>query len=116
MDIPNTVNIYSIMKVPDDWKDRIRIDKVRRATSIRTPEGGTGRATVIRVTAGVSPRGDCCMADPDPKVWLDEDGILHVQYPQNFNLMLDVMELVHQKRLGLIRNRRSPTLTGCERR
>jgi hypothetical protein len=41
------------------------------------------------------------MADPDPKVWLGEDGILRVQYPQNCNLTLEVMELAHQRRLEL---------------
>ncbi len=41
------------------------------------------------------------MADPDPKVWLGDDGILRVQYPQNCNLTLDIMELVHQRRLEI---------------
>jgi hypothetical protein len=42
------------------------------------------------------------MADPDPKVWLGTDGILRIQYPQDFNLTLEVMERVHAKRLQLM--------------
>ena len=42
------------------------------------------------------------MVDPDPKVWLGKDGILRVQFPQVFNLTLEVMELVHRKRLELM--------------
>lgn len=42
------------------------------------------------------------MSDPDPKVWLGEDGILRIRYPQNFNLTLNAMELIHQKRLALV--------------
>ena len=41
------------------------------------------------------------MVDPGPKVWLGEDGILRIQYPTNFNLTLDAMELVHQRHLEL---------------
>ena len=39
------------------------------------------------------------MTAGEARVWLDEDGILHVQYPQDFNLTLDVMERVHERRL-----------------
>jgi len=42
------------------------------------------------------------MVDPGPKVWLGKEGILRVQYPQDFNLTLEVMELVHRKRLELM--------------
>ncbi len=38
----------------------------------------------------------------EARVWLDENGILHVQYPQNFNLTLDVMKRVHEQRLEII--------------
>jgi hypothetical protein len=41
------------------------------------------------------------MADPDLKVWLGKDHILRIQYPQNCNVTLEVMELVHQRRLEL---------------
>lgn len=41
------------------------------------------------------------MYDPDPKVWLGEDGILRVRYPRNFGLTLEVMEQVHRQRLQL---------------
>ena len=39
------------------------------------------------------------MTAGEARVWLDEDGILHVRYPQDFNLTLDVMERVHERRL-----------------
>ena len=39
------------------------------------------------------------MTAGEVRVWLDEDGILHVRYPQDFNLTLDVMERVHERRL-----------------
>lgn len=42
------------------------------------------------------------MSDPGPKVWLGEDGILRVRYPQNSHLTLETMELVHQKRVAII--------------
>ena len=42
------------------------------------------------------------MAGVEVGVWLDEDGILRIRYPQDFNLTLDVMEKVHQRRLGTI--------------
>lgn len=38
------------------------------------------------------------MADPDPKVWLGEDNILRIQYPQNSNVTLEVMEFIHKRR------------------
>jgi hypothetical protein len=38
----------------------------------------------------------------EARVWLDDNRILHVQYPQNFNLTLDVMERVHEQRLEII--------------
>lgn len=41
------------------------------------------------------------MVDSDPRVWLGEDGILRIRYPQDFNLTLDAMEQVHRKRLEL---------------
>jgi hypothetical protein len=42
------------------------------------------------------------MTDPDPQIWLGDDRILPVRYPQNFNLTLEVMEQVHQRRLEII--------------
>ena len=42
------------------------------------------------------------MVDPDPKVWLGEDGILRIRYPQDFNLTLEVMEQVHRRRLEVM--------------
>jgi hypothetical protein len=45
------------------------------------------------------------MSDPDPSVWMGDDGILRVRYPQNCHLTLELMEEVHQQRLALCRER-----------
>ena len=37
------------------------------------------------------------MTDSDARVWLEEDGIVRIEYPQNFNLTLQVMQAVNQK-------------------
>lgn len=42
------------------------------------------------------------MTDPEPRVWLGEDGILRIRYAQNFDLTLEAMEQVHRKRLEVI--------------
>ena len=42
------------------------------------------------------------MSDPDPRIWLGDDGILRIRYPQNFDLTLEVMEQVHRNRLEII--------------
>lgn len=42
------------------------------------------------------------MTDQDPRIWLGDDGILRIRYPQNFNLTLDAMEQIHRERLALI--------------
>ena len=53
------------------------------------------------------------MVVADVGVWLDEDGFLHVRYPQDFNLTLDVMERVHEHRLEII-GRPCPVLVYAE--
>jgi hypothetical protein len=35
--------------------------------------------------------------DPDPKVWLGDDGILRIEYPENFHLTLDAMHYANQR-------------------
>lgn len=42
------------------------------------------------------------MAAAEVSVWLDGEGVLHIRYPQDFNLTLDVMEQVHEQRLEVI--------------
>lgn len=42
------------------------------------------------------------MADPEPRIWLGDDGILRIRYPQNFDLTLEVMKQVHKKRLDVV--------------
>jgi hypothetical protein len=41
------------VKLPDDWKDGIRIDRVGAAALIKTPESGTRRASIFRIRFGV---------------------------------------------------------------
>jgi hypothetical protein len=41
------------------------------------------------------------MSDPDPEVWLGEDGILRIRYPKDSHLTLETMELVHRRRVAV---------------
>jgi len=50
---------------------------------------------------------------PGPKVWLGEDGILRVEYPQDFDLTLEAMLFVYRQCLGLTRKKR-PVLVYAE--
>jgi hypothetical protein len=34
------------------------------------------------------------VTDSDARVWLEEDGIVRIEYPQNFNLTLQVMQAI----------------------
>ena len=43
------------------------------------------------------------MADPDPEIWLGDDGIMRVQYPPNSHLTMNVMERIHRKHLEISR-------------
>lgn len=43
------------------------------------------------------------MSDPEPGVWLGDDGILRVRYPPNCHLTLDVVEKVHRRHLDITR-------------
>lgn len=49
------------------------------------------------------------MFDPDPEVWLEEDGILRIQYPQNFDLTLTAAQSMFERSLT-VASRRSPVL------
>lgn len=41
------------------------------------------------------------MFDPDPEVWLEEDGILRIQYPQNFDLTLAAAQSIFERSLSV---------------
>lgn len=41
------------------------------------------------------------MSEPQPQVWLSEEGILKVRYPANFQLTLAGMEEVHRQRMEI---------------
>jgi hypothetical protein len=41
------------------------------------------------------------VSDPDPEIWLGDDGILRIRYPQNCRLTLALAEQVHQRHVEL---------------
>ncbi len=43
------------------------------------------------------------MSDAEVQVWLGEDGILRVRYPQDCHLTLAIMECVHRRHLEITR-------------
>jgi hypothetical protein len=49
------------------------------------------------------------MFDPDPEVWLEEDGILRIQCPQNFDLTLAAAQSIFETGLT-VANSSSPVL------
>ena len=53
------------------------------------------------------------MGYPDAKIWLEEDGIVHIKYPHNFHLTLDVMESIYQQHLQITTDKR-PILAHAE--
>ena len=53
------------------------------------------------------------MTDSDARVWLGEDGIVRIEYPQNFNLTLQVMQAVNQKHRRIAADKR-PVLVYAE--
>ncbi|GMQ88369.1 MAG: hypothetical protein BMS9Abin08_1610 [Gammaproteobacteria bacterium] len=53
------------------------------------------------------------MIDPDTRVWLGEDGIVRIEYPQDFNLTLQVMQAVNQQHRRITTDRR-PVLVYAE--
>lgn len=53
------------------------------------------------------------MTDAEARVWLGEDGIVRIQYPQNFNLTLQVMQVVNQQHRQITTDKR-PVLVYAE--
>ena len=53
------------------------------------------------------------MGYPDAKIWLEEDGILRIKYPDNFHITMDVMESIHQQHVEITTDKR-PILADCE--
>ena len=44
---------------------------------------------------------ECDMSEIGASIWLGDDGILRIRYPQNCNLTLNFMEQVHEQRLAI---------------
>ncbi len=53
------------------------------------------------------------MTGSDARVWLGEDGIVRIEYPQNFNLTLQVMQTVNRKHREITTDKR-PVLVYAE--
>ena len=49
------------------------------------------------------------MSNPGPEVWLEEDGVVRIQYPQNFDLTLAAVQAVFEQSLT-VAPKRSPVL------
>jgi hypothetical protein len=52
------------------------------------------------------------MGYPDAKIWLEEDGILRIKYPENFHITMDVMESVYQQHVEITTDK-LPILADC---
>ncbi len=52
------------------------------------------------------------MGYPDAKIWLEEDGILRIKYPDNFHITMDVMESIYQQHVEITTDKR-PILADC---
>jgi len=46
------------------------------------------------------------------KIWLDEDGIVRIKYPDNFHITMEVMESVFEQHLQITTDKR-PILADC---
>ena len=46
------------------------------------------------------------------KIWLGDDGIVRIKYPDNFHITMDVMESVYQQHLQITTEKR-PILADC---
>jgi hypothetical protein len=53
------------------------------------------------------------MGYPDARIWLEEDGIVRIKYPDNFHITMDVMESIFEQHLQLTTEKR-PILADCE--
>jgi len=40
------------------------------------------------------------------KIWLEEDGIVRIKYPDNFHITMDVMESIYQQHLQITTDKR----------
>ena len=49
---------------------------------------------------------------PEAKIWLGDDGIVRIKYPDNFHITMDVMESVYQQHLQITTEKR-PILADC---
>ena len=49
---------------------------------------------------------------PDAKIWLEDDGIVRIKYPDNFHITMDVMESVYQQHIQITTEKR-PILADC---
>ncbi len=49
---------------------------------------------------------------PEAKIWLEDDGIVRIKYPDNFHITMDVMESVYQQHLQITTEKR-PILADC---
>lgn len=52
------------------------------------------------------------MGYPDAKIWLEQDGILRIKYPENFHITMDVMESIYQQHVEITTDKR-PILADC---
>jgi hypothetical protein len=53
------------------------------------------------------------MAYSGAKIWLAEDGIVRIKYPDNFHITMDVMESVYEQHVQITTDKR-PILADCE--
>jgi len=49
---------------------------------------------------------EVCMECSGAKIWLQENGIVRIEYPENFHMTLDVMESVYQQHLQITTDQR----------
>lgn len=54
-----------------------------------------------------------CKLDPALKVWLEEDGILRIQYPPNSHMTLQAMHYIYDQHVRITREKR-PVLVHAE--
>jgi len=49
---------------------------------------------------------------PDAKIWLEEDGIVRIKYPDNCHITMDVMESIYRQHVEITTDKR-PILADC---
>jgi hypothetical protein len=74
-------------------------------------EGDIGRECVLKTCSYT-----CCeekyMGVPDAKIWLGEDGIVRIKYPDNCHITMEIMESVFEQHLQITTDKR-PILADC---